>query len=107
MTHPVLVTLRWRSGDREVIRVPTDRSVLEGAENAGVELPFGCRIGVCGTCTGRCLDGAVTHTREPRALDDTERADGYVLPCVAAATTDCTLEVGVDVRTDLYENPWK
>jgi ferredoxin len=84
-----------------------DVSVLEAAERAGIGLPFGCRTGACATCTGRLLDGTVVHRRPPRALKQRHRDDGYVLTCVAVPETDCTLEVGGDVHTDLVSNPWK
>lgn len=101
------VTMVWRDGRRETVHVPDDETVLEAAEEAGIGLPFGCRTGACATCTGRLCDGRVRHIRTPRALKDRHRADGYVLTCIATPETDCTVEVGVDVQTDLVTNPWK
>ncbi|WP_435348798.1 2Fe-2S iron-sulfur cluster-binding protein [Haloarchaeobius sp. HRN-SO-5] len=102
----VVVDLVWRDGRTESVTAD-DETVLEAAERAGLSLPFGCRTGVCGTCTGRLLAGAVVHEREPRALKARHLADGYVLPCVAVATEDCSVEVGTDVQRDLLTNPWR
>jgi|GEM_PF-3251916 len=33
-------------------------SILELFEDAGVRSPFGCRVGTCGTCVVRILEGA-------------------------------------------------
>jgi ferredoxin-NADP reductase len=41
----------------------TGVSVLVGGEEAGANLPFGCRMGICHTCVGRLQDGAVRDLR--------------------------------------------
>ncbi|QFU82958.1 2Fe-2S iron-sulfur cluster-binding protein [Natronorubrum aibiense] len=107
MIPTVPVILQWRSGRHETITASPDESILEAADVADVGLPFGCRTGVCGTCTARCLEGEITHRRKPRALKPRHLADDYVLPCIATPASDCTLEVGADVRADLFENPWR
>ena len=33
------------------------QTVLDAALKAGIELPYSCRKGVCGTCAGRVLAG--------------------------------------------------
>ncbi|ADJ13798.1 2Fe-2S iron-sulfur cluster-binding protein [Halalkalicoccus jeotgali] len=97
-----------RSGKRrETVRVDPDESLLAAAERSGIGLPFGCRIGVCGTCTGRVLDGEMRHVEPPRALKDRHLEAGYVLTCIATPEVDCTVEVGTDVRARLFENPWR
>ncbi len=101
------VELTWRDGGFETIRVDADETILDAAEAADLSLPFGCRTGACATCTGRVLDGDVSHTRPPRALKSRHLDAGYVLTCIATTTTDCRLEVGADVATDLVSNPWK
>jgi ferredoxin len=105
VTHDV--TLAFRDGRTESIAAGPDETVLAAAEAAGVALPFGCRTGACATCTGRLLAGRVEHARPPRALDDDSLADGYVLLCVAQPRSDCRVEVGAGVASDLVENPWK
>ena len=99
------VRLVWRDG-RDATVTADREAVLEAAEAAGQRLPYGCRTGVCGTCTGRLFDGEIRHERPPRALKRRHLDDGYVLPCIAVPTTDCTLEVGPDVFRDLLVNPW-
>ncbi|MBS3761565.1 MAG: 2Fe-2S iron-sulfur cluster binding domain-containing protein, partial [Halodesulfurarchaeum sp.] len=79
----------------------------DAAEQADVSLPFGCLTGACTTCTGRTLDGRVEHGRPPRALKPHHLDDGYALLCVAEPRSNCRIEVGADVQTDLVSNPWK
>ena len=40
------------------------------------------------------------------ALNNRQIKNGYVLLCVARATTDCTLEIGVESHDKLYRNPF-
>ncbi len=37
--------------------------ILIAGEEAGADLPYGCRMGICHTCTGKLIDGAVRDLR--------------------------------------------
>ena len=63
----------------------TDETVLEAAESAGVEIPYSCRVGECGVCVTKLLQGSVTMAVE-KGLDPTDKAEGYVLACQAKTT---------------------
>jgi ferredoxin-NADP reductase len=65
--------------------LPADQSVLEAAEGAGVEIPFQCRVGECGVCVTRLLEGEVSMAVET-GLDPADKAQGYVLACQAKTT---------------------
>ncbi len=101
------VTFRWRSGESSTIAVARDQVILDAAETADVGLPYGCRTGACATCTARLLAGDIEHIRPPRALKQRHLDNDYVLTCIAVPETDCTLEVGAAVQSDLVQNPWK
>jgi ring-1,2-phenylacetyl-CoA epoxidase subunit PaaE len=73
---------------------PSDASVLEAAERAGLDLPFSCRSGICATCRARITQGAAVMTHNI-ALEPWETAAGFVLCCQARPTT-ATLEVSYD-----------
>ncbi|WP_222915945.1 2Fe-2S iron-sulfur cluster-binding protein [Natrinema sp. SYSU A 869] len=120
------VTLEWANGPNRTIKVADDEAVLEAAQRAGIRLPYDCRKGTCITCVGRLLaieggetesdaDGterprdaadAFTYRRPPQALTDDERADGYVLLCIASPRADCRIEVGPRVRAEVGDSPW-
>lgn len=65
-------------------------TLLDAAEACGVAIPSLCRAGVCGTCRTRVKEGTVRC--DTSALGEDERADGYVLACVAHADSHCTVE---------------
>jgi ferredoxin-NADP reductase len=65
--------------------LPANQSVLEAAEGAGVEIPYSCRIGECGVCTTRMVQGEVTMAVET-GLDPADKAQGYILACQAKST---------------------
>jgi ferredoxin-NADP reductase/DMSO/TMAO reductase YedYZ heme-binding membrane subunit len=61
-------------------------TVLETAEDAGVEIPFECRAGVCGQCKVRCESGSVSMASRS-ALSDREMLSGFILACQATPTS--------------------
>ena len=67
-------------------------TLLEAAELSRIELPSSCRNGTCRTCVCRLVSGEVTYAIEWPGLSAEEKAEGYVLPCVARPTTDVVLE---------------
>jgi ferredoxin-NADP reductase/DMSO/TMAO reductase YedYZ heme-binding membrane subunit len=78
-----------RSGTRT--EIAGGQSVLEAAENAGIELPFECRSGICGQCKTRLVEGRVTMGVQD-ALDDRDRKKHLVLACQARAVTDLVID---------------
>ncbi len=69
-------------------------TVLDAAEEAGLDLPYSCRGGVCSTCRTRVLQGSVDML-ENTSLDDWEVENGYVLACQAVPSTS-TLHISYD-----------
>ena len=56
------VTVTMDGRRRSFPMAPTDASVLDAAERAGLELPFSCRSGICATCRARITEGAAVMT---------------------------------------------
>ena len=57
-------------------------TVLDAALREGVDVPYSCAGGACGTCRAKVLLGRAVMDQD-HALDDDERAAGYVLTCQA------------------------
>jgi ferredoxin len=69
------------------------RTLLQSAEAAGIELPSSCRNGTCRTCICRLLDGEVHYRIEWPGLSREEKAEGWILPCVAEPLGNVRLDV--------------
>lgn len=76
------------------IEVPAGESILEVAERQGIDLPYQCRMGVCGVCCGRRADGGEVDQAEGMFLSETEKDEGYVLTCIGTPCSD------LEIRTD-------
>ena len=77
-----------RDGLRREIEFRRDQpSILDAASAAGLEVPFSCTSGVCGTCRAKLIEGEVRMERN-FALDKNEVAAGFVLTCQAHPLTE-------------------
>jgi ferredoxin len=84
---PITLELR-RSGGWVLVR--PEQTILEAVEAAGVDAPFSCRNGTCGTCATKVLGGTPEH--RDAALSDAERgasvgnSSRYTGPMIATRT---------------------
>lgn len=70
---------------------PADLPLLLAAERAGLQLPSACRNGTCRTCMCRVLSGKIGYRIQWPGLLAEEKADGWILPCIAYAQSDLLL----------------
>lgn len=64
-------------------------SLLEGGEKVGIQMPFGCRMGICQSCVLPLESG---HVRDFRS--GTEHGAGErIQTCISAASGDCTINI--------------
>lgn len=82
-------TLTFRNSGKTV-EVDGATTVLEAGEEAGVGMPYGCRMGICHTCTVTLVSGTV---RDLRNGDEFGQPNEQVQTCVTAAVGDCTLDI--------------
>ena len=97
------VTLSNRDGT--ICTVNGRRPLLEQLRAQGVDLPYGCEYGGCITCAAKLVKGDIDQRRQV-ALNNRQIENGYVILCVARATSDITLEIGVESHDKLYRNPF-
>lgn len=62
-------------------------NILDAALNAGADLPFACKGGVCSTCKCKVIEGAV-EMKINYALDEKEVSQQLVLSCQAVPTAE-------------------
>ena len=72
-------TLKWDS---------SAESILELAEDNGIEIDSGCRAGSCGTCITALKGGEVDYIEEPGALPE----ESSCLACIAVPKSNLTLD---------------
>ncbi|NLQ05944.1 ferredoxin [Cylindrospermopsis raciborskii] len=84
------VELKTPSG-LQLIDCPAYDYILDAAESAGLDLPYSCRNGSCSSCVGKLAFGTVDQDEQSFLTDDQIKA-GYILTCVAYATSNCTIE---------------
>lgn len=80
------VAVAFLATGKEARWTPDSGSLLELAEARGVDAPFSCRTGTCGTCATRVVKGTVAYTRAPTITVP----EGQALICcsVPAASAD-------------------
>ena len=100
--HPALPTAGDVSltvlldGKSHALRMNRDERVLDVALNAGLDLPWSCRGGVCCTCRAKVMEGSVQMEKN-FTLEPWETDKGFVLSCQARPTSD-RLVVSYDER---------
>jgi ferredoxin-NADP reductase len=82
-------TVRFAASGRAV-EADSRTPLLRVAENAGLNPPHGCRMGICHTCDATLLSGCVRDLRTGTLLNETGRK---VQVCVCAAAGDVELEL--------------
>ncbi len=87
----IRITLDGRTSE---IKSNVDIPILDMAVEAGLDLPFSCKGGVCATCKAKLEQGEVNMTTN-FALEEEEVEQGYILTCQAHA-----ISAFVDVNFD-------
>jgi ferredoxin-NADP reductase len=64
-------------------------SLLEAGEKVGIQMPFGCRMGICQTCVLPLESGYVRDFRS----GDEHGAGDRINTCISTASGDCTLKI--------------
>lgn len=87
-------------GNTHTLTVPEDQTILEAAQEAGLDLPFSCSAGVCTTCAGQILSGTVDQA-DGMGINLELQDQGYALLCVAYPRSD--LKVVTEKEDIVYE----
>ena len=73
-------------GKSHEMRIQPDEHILDVALNAGLDLPYSCKGGVCCTCRAKVTEGSVAMDKN-FTLESWEMDKGFVLSCQARATS--------------------
>jgi ferredoxin len=78
-------------GSKQTIQVSEDQTILQAAQDAGIDLPYSCSAGVCTTCAAHLSEGQVEQG-EGMGLSPNLQAEGYALLCVSYPRSNLKLE---------------
>lgn len=82
-------TVQFLDSEKEV-ECDGGTSILEAGEKAGLNLAYGCRIGICHTCVGTLKSGKLRDLRSGEVIEPTEQD---VRICINTAEGDVELEL--------------
>src|SRR5271166_6289 len=74
-------------GHRHVLRWPRTANLVEAMLARGLDVPYSCREGHCGSCACTLVSGKV-DTGNTEILDQQDIADGIMLACQARPVSD-------------------
>jgi ferredoxin-NADP reductase len=64
-------------------------TLMEAGEAEGIQMPFGCRMGICHTCVLPLKKGVVKDLRNGAEYTENQK----IQTCVTAAAGDCVIEI--------------
>lgn len=70
---------------------PASSPLLQSALKAGLPLASSCRNGTCRRCICRLDTGQVAYRIDWPGLSAEEKAEGFILPCVAYPLSDVVI----------------
>jgi toluene monooxygenase electron transfer component len=93
----VKVVVTARNGVRDFECGPGEK-ILHAGLRSGVELPYECATGTCGTCKARLVSGRAESEWPDAPGRRYFKSEADVLLCQSVARDDCALEVGAALK---------
>jgi toluene monooxygenase electron transfer component len=87
------IVVTARNGTRDFECEPGEK-ILHAGLRSGVELPYECATGTCGTCKARLTSGRADSEWLEAPGRKYFKTEGDLLTCQSVALDDCALEVG-------------
>ena len=106
----VTVTFLGAGDSRVDVECGSNQYILDAGLDAGIEIPFTCRGGICGACVARCAKGTIDQsdiTDLEFTLSEEEIEQGMVLLCMARPVGDVEIETQSDWGYSLGVAEWK
>lgn len=85
-----LPTVSFARSDRAA-PLPPDKTVLDIADEVGVDIDNYCRVGTCGSCKVKLLSGEVSMEIQD-SLDANDKAGGVILACQAKSNGNVVVD---------------
>jgi toluene monooxygenase electron transfer component len=92
------IVVNAKNGSREFECDPEEK-ILHAGLRRGVELPYECATGTCGTCKARLVSGRVESEWSEAPGRRYLKSEAEFLMCQSLARDHCTLEVGGTLKS--------
>tara|TARA_Y100001968_G_C19328570_1_gene703075 strand:+ start:339 stop:644 length:306 start_codon:yes stop_codon:yes gene_type:complete len=86
MSNSVFKILIQIERNEQAFNCRSDQTVLEAADESGIELPSSCLVGMCCTCAAFLKEGSIEM--EAMGLRSELQEEGYVLLCQTFPKSD-------------------
>jgi ring-1,2-phenylacetyl-CoA epoxidase subunit PaaE len=90
------VTIRLDGVSTDYLIPEEGPTILEAAIQAGADLPYACRAGVCASCRAKLVKGKITMEQN-YSLAEEELEQGFILACQAHPASS-VLVIDFDIR---------
>ena len=100
-THDLIQTPVGADGTFEVqlqktgriLPVQSHQSILKVLQDAGIDVPFSCAEGICGTCRVRVVAGQPDHWDSYLTPEEQEKGDSLMVCCSRSQTARLVLDI--------------
>jgi NAD(P)H-flavin reductase/ferredoxin len=77
--------------DDQIFVSENDETILHTLLRNNVQVPYGCKVGICQSCLMRSLDDTPPPASSQTGLKDTQQKQNYFLPCVCMPENDMSV----------------
>lgn len=81
------------SRDGRTFTIPEGNSILDVLLDAGLDIPYACSQGICGSCLTAVLDGIPDHRDDFLSTEQREANDSIVICCSGSRSPILTLDL--------------
>jgi len=81
------------SSTGQIINVSAEQTVIEALEACGIEIPFSCESGICGTCLTGVLEGIPDHKDSFLTEEEQAKNDQFTPCCSRAKSAQLVLDI--------------
>jgi len=80
----------------QTFQVPEQDNLLKAALDMGLRWPHNCRVGSCGTCRTRLLEGKIKPLQDfSYVLSEEDLDQGYILACQSRLRSDVVVDINL------------
>jgi ferredoxin len=77
----------------QILKVSKDQSILAALQDAGLDVPYSCSQGVCGTCQTPVVAGQPDHWDMYLTPEEQEKGDCIMVCCSRSQTARLVLDL--------------